>query len=290
MAILGEACNIHRPNAGAKDATDSPLPPSYEDDVTATTDGKEQTTWPAAAGDAEDDDTKQPLPPPPPPPPEKTYSEDDVVDFPEVLRFCRPGPSVELLAVYPYFPFPLHNIDPDGNLVLTGPFVTISGFGSAVMKIEIPGIFGYIYTVDTVADDKFEDYLITVHNGRRLVVTFVTMMEGLGVGVQVSLRLFGGGDDAFHTIIVHGQITVHNRIFGDDSVLLFLHREEEKVQLTPSAGGDRDPEVSLNVTSPSNEGANIAFEGDVEFPLDMAQRVRAIHTEHGDVQVRISYN
>ena len=105
MAILGEACNIHRLNAGAKDATDSPLPPSYEDDVTATTDGKEQTTWPAAAGDAEDDDTKQPLPPPPPPPPEKTYSEDDVVDFPEVLRFCRPGPSVELLAVYPYFPF-----------------------------------------------------------------------------------------------------------------------------------------------------------------------------------------
>ena len=47
---------------------------------------------------------------------------------------------------------------------------------------------------------------------------------------------------------------------------------------------------NLKVTSPSNEGATIAFEGDVEFPLDMAQRGRAIHTELGEVQVRISYN
>lgn len=111
MVILCEACNIHRSNARTKHTTDLPLlAPSDEDDdasnekqdAAATIDGEEQST---VTGDAVDDDIKQPLPLPPPPPPEKTYSEGDTVDFSEVLRFCRPGPSVELLAVYPYFPF-----------------------------------------------------------------------------------------------------------------------------------------------------------------------------------------
>ncbi|XBH72636.1 hypothetical protein VPH35_099883 [Triticum aestivum] len=326
MTILCEACDIGQPDARTEHTTDLPLlAPTDEDDEAsnkqaATIDGKEQSTCHAAARDAEDDDIKQP----PPPPREKTYSEGDVVDFFKALRFCRPGPSVELLAVYPHcFPFVGDIIvaDENGgqyvyhqekdNLVLTGPFQTISGFGSAVMTIKIPdrdrpGI------CDT-ADLWFgPNRLITTRYGRHLVVSYVTMREGLEINVRVSIRLFGGGDDASRTMDVNGQITAHNRVFEDDSVLLFFYAEEEKVQLTPSAGGDGSVDlrqmqrynvtvpinpqpfltikVSLKVTSPSNEGATITFEGDVEFPLDMAQRVRAIRTELGEVQVRISYN
>ncbi|VAI36703.1 hypothetical protein VPH35_092483 [Triticum aestivum] len=345
MTILCEACDIGQPDARTEHATYLPLlaPTDEDDDASnkqaATIDGKEQSTCHAAARDAEDDDIKQPSPPPPP---EKTYREGDVVDFFKALRFCRPGPSVELLAVYPYFPFvgdiivadenggqyvyhqeegePLHNLDPEDNLVLTGPFQTISGFGSGVMRIKIPdrdrpGIYDTAdlwFGPSNTEDDEHEDRLITTRYGRHLVVSYVTMREGLEVNVRVSIRLFGGGDDASHTMDVYGQITAHNRIFEDDSLLLFYYAEEEKVQLTPSAGGDGsvhlrqmqrynvtvpiNPQpfltikVNLKVTSPSNESATIAFKGDVEFPLDMAQRVRAIRTEHGEVQVRISYN
>lgn len=48
--------------------------------------------------------------------------------------------------------------------------------------------------------------------------------------------------------------------------------------------------VRLNVTTPSNEGGTITFEGDVEFPLDMDQRIRTISTNHGEVKVSITYN
>lgn len=339
MVIFCEAWNTR-----TKNIIDSRLlSPSDEDDASneqqdsaatsATIDGKERSTWQAAAGNAEDDDIKQLLPMSPP-----NETSDDVVDFKKVLRFCRPGPSVELLAVYPYFPFVGKimvfdenggqfvyyqeegencKLDSEGNLVLTGPFETISGFGSGVMKIEIPDISGPGIT-DTAtlvfgdrprADDKHEDRFITTKYGRRLVVTYVLMKEGLGVHVQVSLRLFG--DDTFQTIHLHGQITAHNRIFEDDSVLLFLCGEEEKVQLTPSAGNGSvilkqmqrcivtvpiNPQpfltikVRLNVTTPSNEGGTITFEGDVEFPLDMDQRIRTISTNHGEVKVSITYN
>jgi len=344
MVNLCEAWNIHQFNTRTENTTYFPLlAPSGEDDARkeqqdlgatrAIIDGKDQLTWQADAGNAKDDDTKQLLPLSPP-----NETSDDVVDIEKILHFCRPGPSVELLAVYPYFPFvgkiivfdenggqfvyhqekgEICNLDSKGNLVLTGPFQTISGFGSGVLKIEIPDTKGpsvpdtaTLYFRDyPFADDEHEDHIVETENGRCLVVTFVSMREGLGVHVQISLRLFGG--DTFHTIHVHGQITAHNRIFKDDSVLLFLRREDEKVQLTPSAGNGSvilcqmqrslvtvpiNPQpfltikVSLNVTSPSNEGSTITFEGDVEFPLDMDQRIRSICTEHGEVEVSISYN
>lgn len=319
------------------------LSPGDEDDASneqqdsaatsATIDGKERSTWQAAAGNAEDDDIKQLLPMSPP-----NETSDDVVDFKKVIRFCRPGPSVELLAVYPHFPFVgkivvfdenggqfvYHQeegenpkLDSEDNLVLTGPFETISGFGSGCMTIEIPDISrpGITDTATLVfgdcprVDDKHEDRMITTKYGRHLVVSYVLMKEGLGVHVKVSLRLFG--DDTFQTIHLHGQITAHNRIFEDDSVLLFFCEEEEKVQLTPSAGNGSvileqmqrcivtvpiNPQpfltikVRLNVTTPSNKGVTIPFEGDVEFPLDRDQRIRTISTNYGEVKVSITYN
>uniref|UniRef100_A0A8R7PQX7 DUF6598 domain-containing protein n=2 Tax=Triticum urartu TaxID=4572 RepID=A0A8R7PQX7_TRIUA len=319
------------------------LSPGDEDDASneqqdpastvATIDGKERSTWQATAGNAEDDDIKQLLPMPPP-----NETSDDVVDFKKVIRFCRPEPSVELLAVYPHFfpfvgkiavdenggQFVYHQeegenpkLDSEENLVLTGPFETISGFGSGCMTIEIPEISrpGVIDTATLVfgdypcVDAKHEDRLITTKYGRHLVVSYVLMKEGLGVHVQVSLRLFG--DDTFQTIHLHGQITAHNRVFEDDNVLLFFCEEEEKVQLTPSAGNGSvilkpmqrfivtvpiNPQpfltikVRLNVTTPSNEGVPIPFEGDVEFPLDRDHRIRTISTNHGEVKVSITYN
>lgn len=318
------------------------LSPGGEDDASneqqdsaatiAAIDGKERSTWQAVDGNAEDDDIKQLLPMSPP-----NETSDDVVDFEKVICFCRPGPSVELLAVYAYFPFVgkivvsdenggqfvYHQegenpkLDSEKNLVLTGPFETISGFGFSRMTIEIPEISrrGVIDTATLVFGDypcvdvKHEDALITTKYGRRLVVSYVLMEEGLGVHVQVSLRLFG--DDTFQTINVHGQITAHNRVFEDDCVLLFFCEEEEKVQLTPSAGNGSvilkpmqrfivtvpiNPQpfltikVRLNVTTPSNEGVPIPFEGDVEFPLDRDHRIRTISTNNGEVKVSITYN
>ncbi|XP_048562642.1 uncharacterized protein LOC125543361 isoform X4 [Triticum urartu] len=280
------------------------LSPGDEDDASneqqdpastvATIDGKERSTWQATAGNAEDDDIKQLLPMPPP-----NETSDDVVDFKKVIRFCRPEPSVELLAVYPHFfpfvgkiavdenggQFVYHQeegenpkLDSEENLVLTGPFETISGFGSGCMTIEIPEISrpGVIDTATLVfgdypcVDAKHEDRLITTKYGRHLVVSYVLMKEGLGVHVQ-----------------------------------------EEKVQLTPSAGNGSvilkpmqrfivtvpiNPQpfltikVRLNVTTPSNEGVPIPFEGDVEFPLDRDHRIRTISTNHGEVKVSITYN
>ncbi|KAE8785943.1 hypothetical protein D1007_40282 [Hordeum vulgare] len=203
------------------------------------------------------------------------------------------------------------------NLVLTGPFETISGFGYSCMRIEIPDItepliddiVTLIFGDGPCEEDKHEDRLITIKNGHHLVVSYVLMKEGLGVHVQVSLRLFG--DNTFQTIHLHGEITAYNRIFEDDSVLLFLCEEEDKLQLTPSAGDGSvilkpmqryivtvpiNPQsfltikVRLNVTTPSSEGVTITFEGDVDFPLDRDQSIRTITTNHGEVKLSITYN